>query len=290
MLERCCYRTGGRRRAGRRVIVSGIMIIVAATVILARADEAELMALGGGTLVITTESLPGASLYQSYYQQLSATGGVMPYTWGIYRGTLPPGLAIDAATGTILGMPSQAGSFRFRVKVKDASQPRGDRDRRRYSLEVTGSPVKYACDHQGGCIPDPNGPYSDPGCAQACSPNTSSPDLDYAFRLLQQVAAEYSITSCPTWTFLDAAVKRLRETNTRWGYHRYPRTKSTFVISQDRIAWYKGAGAPVDGSHDVLAYDIISNYCSRSAVLRRPSLVHSSEFDYQDKWSYPRGE
>lgn len=244
-------------------------------------------------LTITTESLPEAAVGQAYYQPLTATGGVTPYTWTVYRGTLPTGVVIDPYSGVIYGTPSVGGSYSFKAKVKDSASGRGNKRRRRFTIEVVQIETKkYSCNHEGGCIEDPNGVYTEATCGNQCDPSTSEPDLALMSRILQEVAQSHSVKSCPTWPFLDAAVERLRQTNTRWGYHRYPRTKKTFAISQDRIAWYTGGGEPSSESGSVLAYDIIMNYCSedanKPAKLTKPRLKDPGEFDHKDTWVYPR--
>jgi large repetitive protein len=50
----------------------------------------------------------------------TATGGLLPHTWKVTGGTLPPGLSVDPATGTIAGTPAVAGSFAFSLGVTDA--------------------------------------------------------------------------------------------------------------------------------------------------------------------------
>jgi hypothetical protein len=57
----------------------------------------------------------------AYSQRLAATGGVAPYTWRISGGGLPPGLALDQASGTIQGSASAAGLYRFLVEARDAT-------------------------------------------------------------------------------------------------------------------------------------------------------------------------
>lgn len=78
--------------------------------------------LGEG-LAITTESLPSAALQQNYFLELRARGGTVPVRWQIASGVLPPGLALDAATGRIAGAATSPGEYGFTVKVTDAAQP-----------------------------------------------------------------------------------------------------------------------------------------------------------------------
>jgi serine/threonine-protein kinase len=53
----------------------------------------------------------------------TAKDGTGPYTWSVTG--LPPGLAINAATGTISGMPTTGGSYHPTVTVTDSSSPAG---------------------------------------------------------------------------------------------------------------------------------------------------------------------
>ncbi len=55
----------------------------------------------------------------------SAAGGVAPYTWGLYYGSLPPGLTLDAATGVLSGTPTTAGTYKFQIKITDANGVNG---------------------------------------------------------------------------------------------------------------------------------------------------------------------
>ena len=70
--------------------------------------------------VITTDSLPSATVGSPYSAALAAAGGRPPYRWEISRGTLPAGLSLSTG-GTISGTPSATGTFdiEFRVLNQD---------------------------------------------------------------------------------------------------------------------------------------------------------------------------
>jgi large repetitive protein len=52
--------------------------------------------------------------------RLVATGGVLPQTWKIVRGSLPAGVKLAARTGHLVGKARKAGTSRVVVQVKDA--------------------------------------------------------------------------------------------------------------------------------------------------------------------------
>jgi hypothetical protein len=74
-------------------------------------------------LVIATTLLPFGVVAQPYREPILAYGGTRPYTWELTSGTLPSGLAFDAATGEVVGTPSQDGHFDISVRVVDSSTP-----------------------------------------------------------------------------------------------------------------------------------------------------------------------
>jgi len=75
-----------------------------------------------GGLHITTDSLPEGNINTSYNATLFASGGVLPYTWSIISGNLPPGLTLNS-NGVISGTPTQSGTYTFTIKVTDSSNP-----------------------------------------------------------------------------------------------------------------------------------------------------------------------
>lgn len=63
-----------------------------------------------------------------YEDILMATGGVLPYSWSLVDGALPPGLNIEGATGLITGRPDSLGTFGFTVKIEDGLGATGTRE------------------------------------------------------------------------------------------------------------------------------------------------------------------
>ena len=82
-------------------------------------------------LSITTTSLPGGEVNMPYSAQVTASGGVAPYTFTLLTvapfgacgvgpfGPLPAGLTMST-TGAISGMPTAAGTFPVCVQVADS--------------------------------------------------------------------------------------------------------------------------------------------------------------------------
>src|ERR1035438_9726700 len=55
-------------------------------------------------------SLPGSSVGSNYQVVLSVSGGTAPYRFVVSQGELPPGLALNPQTGSVSGVPTQAGT------------------------------------------------------------------------------------------------------------------------------------------------------------------------------------
>ena len=70
-------------------------------------------------LAVATTTLPDATEFQAYSQQLAATGGTAPYHWTIAAGALPVGLTLNDQ-GMLAGTPTASGPFTFTVQVTDS--------------------------------------------------------------------------------------------------------------------------------------------------------------------------
>ncbi|MEG2804004.1 putative Ig domain-containing protein [Stenotrophomonas sp.] len=73
------------------------------------------------TLTPAAGALQPATAGSAYAVAFTAGGGVAPYTFAIGTGTLPAGVALDAATGRLAGTPTAAGSFAFSVVATDST-------------------------------------------------------------------------------------------------------------------------------------------------------------------------
>lgn len=91
------------------------------------------IAVGCGTITLSPPSLPNATVATAYSQSVTASGGTAPYTYVVSAGSLPPGLALNASTGSLSGAPTATGSFSFTVAVTDA---RGCTGSQAYSFSV----------------------------------------------------------------------------------------------------------------------------------------------------------
>ncbi len=79
------------------------------------------LAVQSTPLTVTTAALPGATINVSYSTTLTASGGILPYTWAITSGSLPTGLTLNSSTGVISGTPTAAGTYSFTAQVSDTA-------------------------------------------------------------------------------------------------------------------------------------------------------------------------
>ncbi|HET8786993.1 MAG TPA: FG-GAP-like repeat-containing protein, partial [Candidatus Limnocylindrales bacterium] len=84
-------------------------------------------------LTITTPRLASANPGVAYQQTLQAAAANGATTWSVSNGSLPPGLTLDPATGTITGTPTTPGNYVFTVQSVDAN---GRTDTQSLSIQI----------------------------------------------------------------------------------------------------------------------------------------------------------
>ncbi|MCY2964650.1 MAG: Ig domain-containing protein [Planctomycetota bacterium] len=73
-----------------------------------------------GPVNITTATLSNwTQNFAGYSQQVAATGGTGALTYTIASGSLPTGLNLNPANGTVAGTPTDVGTFAFTIRATD---------------------------------------------------------------------------------------------------------------------------------------------------------------------------
>lgn len=85
---------------------------------------------------IDTTTAAGATVGTAYTQTFKASGGSLPYIWGIVAGSAPDGLTLNVNTGVLSGIPTTSGTFAFAVQVTDNN---GLTTSKVFSVTVSGS-------------------------------------------------------------------------------------------------------------------------------------------------------
>ena len=78
-------------------------------------------------IVVNPSTLANGTVGTTYSQTLSATGGNGSYSFSVSTGSLPAGLALNAATGVISGTPTAAATTTFTVTSTDGLSATGSR-------------------------------------------------------------------------------------------------------------------------------------------------------------------
>ncbi len=73
-------------------------------------------------LVISCNNPPVAHVAAAYLHEFPTLGGVVPYTYTLAAGTLPPGLTLNSSTGVLEGVPTTSGVYEFTIRVTDAEE------------------------------------------------------------------------------------------------------------------------------------------------------------------------
>ena len=116
----------------RRLAVSGVAAVLLGSLLAASPVHA--------APVIFPSSLPQGQVGTSYATTLVAAPVTPPAIWAITGGSLPPGLGLQANTGTISGEPTSAGSYAFFVQVTDDT---GTSPQQGFLITITGNPLRF---------------------------------------------------------------------------------------------------------------------------------------------------
>ncbi|MFM8364320.1 MAG: putative Ig domain-containing protein [Verrucomicrobiota bacterium] len=81
----------------------------------------------------TSSALPSVLLGAPGMVVVAGSGGSPPYSWSVYSGTLPAGMALGSASGTIQGTPGAIGLSNFTLQLQDSA---GRIVRKNFSLSV----------------------------------------------------------------------------------------------------------------------------------------------------------
>ena len=89
-------------------------------------------------ITVNPATLANGTVGTPYSRTVSATGGSGSYTFSVSAGTLPAGLALNAANGVISGTPTASGASSFTVRATDTNGAVGARA---YSVTMANPPV-----------------------------------------------------------------------------------------------------------------------------------------------------
>jgi hypothetical protein len=117
-------------------------------------------------LALVSEQLPLGLQDGSYAAVLQGAGGSAPYMYGLVEGDLPPGVALDSASGSLSGTCLRAGRYPFSIEVRDAA---GARTRRALVIEVGRSTASEAA--ASGAPPRPRPPRREAPASVSDTPN-----------------------------------------------------------------------------------------------------------------------
>lgn len=86
---------------------------------------------------VTTETVPEATVGESYLLRLGSSGGQPPLRWTLADGSLPSGVTLSSE-GVVSGVPRAQGGYPFAVRVQDGNGALGIR---RLAIEVSSGSV-----------------------------------------------------------------------------------------------------------------------------------------------------
>lgn len=99
--------------------------------------------VGVPTITVSPSGTLNAAYGQAYTQTFAASGGTAPYTFTLSGGPLPTGLSFNAATATLSGVPTQAGTFTFTINAQDHSTGGTFVGTQTYTLNVSAATITF---------------------------------------------------------------------------------------------------------------------------------------------------
>ncbi len=129
------------RQVAKRVAFCSLLILACVLVGCgSREKDSVVPPMPPASLQITLASLPDGTVGVDYSYTLSASNGILPYSWNIADGSLPDGLNLSSVTGEISGTPISEGTFTFTVQVADSAVPCQTADKS-FSIAVVANPA-----------------------------------------------------------------------------------------------------------------------------------------------------
>ena len=150
---------------------------------------------GENALDITTRSIPAGTAGAPYTASVAVSGGQLPYEWSIASGSLPQGMRLDRATGTISGMSPKIGTFPFIIRVTSAAAAQATQQN--FTLQLSPSnngcgPPTYNCsrtDINTVQLPNPV-----PNVGNLTGANTTIVDPDFNNPIVRVTDASFDST------------------------------------------------------------------------------------------------
>lgn len=136
--------------------------------------------------VITSASVPSATVVTPYSASLAASGGQPPYQWSIASGSLPAGFQLGANTGRISGSATQTGTYTFTVQGTDAASHTAQRSLSLIVVSVAASncgPPSYNCSRTDMQVVQV--PSTPPDVGTLSGANTIVTDPDFGNRIVR---------------------------------------------------------------------------------------------------------